>query len=66
MKLKYSIKTATSGLKTHKSRSALTILGIVIGISSIILIMSLGAGAKNLIVIRTRTTSRGIWSNCCN
>ena len=50
MKLKYSIKTATSGLKTHKSRSALTILGIVIGISSIILIMSLGAGAKNLIV----------------
>ncbi|MEI6420176.1 MAG: ABC transporter permease [bacterium] len=50
MKLKYSIKTASSGLKTHKSRSALTILGIVIGISSIILIMSLGAGAKNLIV----------------
>jgi putative ABC transport system permease protein len=50
MKLKYSIKTATAGLRTHKSRSALTILGIVIGISSIILIMSLGAGAKNLIV----------------
>ena len=50
MKLKYSIKTAANGLRTHKSRSALTILGIVIGISSIILIMSLGAGAKNLIV----------------
>jgi len=50
MQLKYSIKTAVNGLKTHKSRSALTILGIVIGISSIILIMSLGAGAKNLIL----------------
>ncbi len=50
MKLIYSIKTATTGLRTHKSRSALTILGIVIGITSIILIMSLGAGAKDLIL----------------
>jgi len=50
MILKYSIKTAVNGLKTHKSRSALTILGIVIGITSIILIMSLGQGAKDLIL----------------
>lgn len=50
MKLKYSIKTAVNGLRTHKSRSALTILGIVIGITSIILIMSLGQGAKSLIL----------------
>jgi len=50
MKLRYSIKTALTGLRTHKSRSALTILGIVIGITSIILIMSLGAGAKDLIL----------------
>ena len=50
MKLKYSLKTAITGLKTHKSRSALTIVGIVIGITSIIVIMSLGQGAKNLII----------------
>jgi putative ABC transport system permease protein len=50
MKLKYSIKTAVNGLRTHKSRSALTILGIVIGITSIILIMSLGQGAQTLIL----------------
>ncbi len=50
MKLKYSIKTALTGLRTHKSRSALTILGIVIGITSIILVMSLGAGAQDLIL----------------
>ncbi len=50
MKLRYSIKTALTGLRTHKSRSALTILGIVIGITSIILIVSLGEGAKNLIL----------------
>jgi putative ABC transport system permease protein len=50
MKLKYSIKTAVNGLKTHKSRSLLTILGIVIGVTSIILVMSLGAGAQDLIL----------------
>lgn len=50
MLLKYSIKTAIKGLQTHKSRSALTILGIVIGVTSIILVMSLGAGAQDLIL----------------
>ncbi len=50
MKLRHSIKTATEGLMTHKSRSALTIIGIVIGITSIILVMSLGQGAQNLIL----------------
>jgi len=48
--LKYSFKTAIVGLKTHKSRSALTILGIVIGITAIMLVMSLGQGAQNLIL----------------
>ena len=50
MRLRYSIKTAFIGLTTHKSRSALTIVGIVIGITSIILVMSLGQGAQNLIL----------------
>ena len=50
MQIKYSIKTAVNGLRTHKSRSALTILGIVIGITSIIMVMALGAGAQNLIL----------------
>lgn len=50
MVLKYTVKTAVRGLQTHKSRSALTILGIVIGITSIMLIMSLGQGAQNLIL----------------
>ena len=54
MKLKYSIKTAVNGLRTHKSRSALTILGIVIGITSIILVVSLGQGAQNLILSQVK------------
>lgn len=50
MKLKYSIKTALKGLEANRSRSLLTILGIIIGVASIILVMSLGEGAQNLIL----------------
>ncbi|MEK9154887.1 MAG: ABC transporter permease [Patescibacteria group bacterium] len=50
MLLKYSAKTAYRGLRTNKSRSFLTILGIVIGITAIILIMSIGQGAQDLIL----------------
>ena len=50
MKTRFIFKTALRALKTHKSRSALTILGIVIGITAIILIMSLGKGAQDLIL----------------
>ncbi|MFA5084668.1 MAG: ABC transporter permease, partial [Candidatus Paceibacterota bacterium] len=50
MTIGYAVKSAVIGLKTHKSRSILTILGIVIGITSIILVMSLGEGMQNLIL----------------
>lgn len=50
MKLNDILKTAVSGLNIHRSRSALTILGIVIGITAIILITALGQSAKNLII----------------
>jgi len=50
MTLKHTINTAIKGLKAHKSRSALTILGIVIGVAAIILVVSLGEGAQNLIL----------------
>jgi len=41
---------AIQSLKTHKGRSLLTILGIVIGISSIMIIMSIGDSATQLII----------------
>ncbi|HJL55638.1 MAG: ABC transporter permease [Candidatus Pacebacteria bacterium] len=50
MSVKQTFKTSLIGVKTNKSRSALTILGIVIGITSIILMMSIGQGAENLIL----------------
>lgn len=43
-------KTALIGLLTNRIRSVLTILGIVIGIASVILVMSLGEGAKKMIL----------------
>lgn len=50
MSIKHSLKSAVIGLQTNKVRSTLTILGIVIGIASIILMMSIGRGAENLIL----------------
>ncbi len=50
MILRDSFRTALKGLQTNKSRSALTTLGIVIGITSIILMMSIGRGAESLIL----------------
>lgn len=44
------IKTAYEGVIMHKSRSLLTILGIVIGITSIILILAIGASAQELVI----------------
>src|SRR3972149_9039020 len=43
-------KTSTTSLKSNKSRSLLTMLGIIIGISSVILLMSIGRGAESLII----------------
>mgnify|MGYP001612625103 CR=1 FL=1 len=50
MLIKHTFKTALKGLKANRPRSALTILGIVIGIAAIILVMSLGRGARDLIL----------------
>jgi len=49
MRFKHIIKISWKSVIINKSRSALTILGIVIGIASIIAIMSLGDGASALI-----------------
>lgn len=50
MRFTNSLKTAYRGLAQNRARSLLTILGIVIGVTAIILVMSLGQGAQNLIL----------------
>ncbi|HOJ92414.1 MAG TPA: ABC transporter permease [Dictyoglomaceae bacterium] len=47
MKVLENIKLAINTLRTNKFRSFLTILGIVIGVFSIILLISIGEGAKS-------------------
>lgn len=50
MKTTDLLKTATSGLRTFVGRSILTTLGIVIGVAAIVLILSLGESAQQLII----------------
>ncbi len=50
MRFKDYIQTAINSLKANKIRSVLTMLGIIIGITSVVTIVSLGSGAQNLIV----------------
>ena len=44
------LSTAWVGVATHKLRSFLTILGIVIGVAAVIALMSIGRGAEALII----------------
>jgi len=50
MTFKNTVRTSLTGLAAHKGRSALTILGVVIGVTAIILVMSIGQGAEKLIL----------------
>lgn len=43
------LKVALANLKSNKKRTFLTMLGIIIGISSVIMILAAGGGAKNMI-----------------
>ncbi|MFA5855025.1 MAG: ABC transporter permease [Candidatus Gracilibacteria bacterium] len=54
MTIKDTFKTAVVALRSNKSRSMLTILGIVIGIAAIIMVMSVGGGAQELILNQVR------------
>ena len=46
------LSTAWVGVVTHKLRSSLTILGIVIGVAAVIILMSIGKGAEASIISR--------------
>lgn len=50
MLIKHTITTAYRGLRSNKTRSGLTVLGIVIGITSIIMMMAIGNGAEDFIL----------------
>ena len=45
-----SAQNSINNIRAHKMRSFLTMLGMIIGISSVIIIMSIGASAQGLIL----------------
>jgi len=49
------IRTSLKDLTANKMRSFLTMLGIIIGIASVILVMAIGEGAQQLIVSQVTT-----------
>ncbi|PJE59666.1 MAG: hypothetical protein COU85_02395 [Candidatus Portnoybacteria bacterium CG10_big_fil_rev_8_21_14_0_10_44_7] len=50
MHLKSILKIALSNLRANKVRSFLTMLGVIVGVGSVIVIISVGAGAQSLIL----------------
>jgi len=50
MKPLESFRIAIDGLKSNRGRSGLTILGIVIGIAAVITMISVGEGAKSMVM----------------
>ena len=55
MGISESIRTALSGLKANLLRSLLTMLGVMIGVGSIITMLSIGKGAKEQSLERMRS-----------
>jgi putative ABC transport system permease protein len=49
MSIYESLRTATTGLTTNKMRAALTMLGIIIGVASVVTLMSVGEGVQETI-----------------
>ncbi len=50
MKIDYPIRIALNSLKRNKGRSLLTMLGVIIGVFSVILLISIGNGLKSFVV----------------
>lgn len=60
MRLRDTARTAFKGLTHAKMRSFLTMLGIVIGIASVILLMSIGESAQKLILDQVQGTGSNL------
>jgi putative ABC transport system permease protein len=50
MLFRHSVQTALRAITINKMRATLTMLGIIIGVTSVILVIAIGQGAQNLII----------------
>jgi putative ABC transport system permease protein len=55
MKLREALRSAGEALAAHKLRSALTMLGIVIGVAAVIAMVAVGGGAREQVVAQIRS-----------
>jgi len=60
MRLRDPIKITYKNLKAAKLRSFLTILGIIIGVASVILVMAIGAGAQEFILYQIKKSGSNV------
>jgi len=58
----FAIKNSLQSLLVNKTRSFLTVLGIIIGVCAVIIIMSIGAGAQDIILSQVKTLGSDIIS----
>jgi putative ABC transport system permease protein len=49
MRLTESFRVALEALRVNRLRSALTMFGVVIGVSAVVVLVAIGSGAKNLV-----------------
>src|SRR5580765_8182450 len=60
MTLTSTIRVALDALRAHKGRSALTSLGIVIGVGAVIALVSAGEGARHKLDDRLATVGKSL------
>ena len=60
MLISQNLRTAFRGLTANKLRSALTILGIVIGVAAVVALMSIGNGATSSITSRIESAGTNL------
>lgn len=60
MKIKNLIKAAIRSLKKNKMRSFLTMLGIIIGVASVIAMIAIGQGSKSSIQAQISTLGTNV------
>src|SRR6202035_3625368 len=49
MRLTESFRVALEALRVNRLRSALTMFGVIIGVSAVVVLVAIGTGAKNLV-----------------
>ena len=54
MRIKETLRVALRALRRNAVRSALTMLGVIIGVASVIAMIALGSGARAAIDSRSR------------